>query len=44
VSSLEDRHLGELIETLKRVSGFEADLDHIAFSGVCADCAAKAGS
>jgi len=42
VSSLEEHHLDELKETLKRVSGFEADMDHIAIHGLCQDCAAKA--
>jgi len=42
VSSLEEHHLDEVKATLKRVTGFEADLDHIAIHGVCKDCAAKA--
>ena len=41
VSSLEEHHLDALTATLKRATGFEADLDHIAIHGICKDCAAK---
>ncbi|MPZ50624.1 MAG: transcriptional repressor [Dehalococcoidia bacterium] len=42
VSSLDEHHLDELTEIVRRVSGFEADLGHIAIYGVCQGCAAKA--
>lgn len=42
VSSLEERHLEALTATLQRETGFRADLDHVALTGICRDCAARA--
>ena len=41
VASLDEHHLDELKDTLRRVTGFEADLDHIAIHGLCSDCLAR---
>jgi Fur family transcriptional regulator, ferric uptake regulator len=38
VSSLEERHLDSLEATLRRETGFQADLDHIALFGTCHAC------
>jgi Fur family ferric uptake transcriptional regulator len=40
VGELDERHLDSLVETLKRETGFQADLDHIAIFGTCRQCAA----
>ncbi len=42
VSSLEAHYLESLAEDLASDTGFRADLDHIAFFGVCRTCLAKA--
>jgi Fur family ferric uptake transcriptional regulator len=42
VSELEERYLEALAADLVRDTGFQPDLDHIAFFGVCADCRGKA--
>jgi Fur family ferric uptake transcriptional regulator len=39
VGSLDQRHLDTLVATLRRDTGFQADLDHIAIFGLCRDCA-----
>jgi Fur family ferric uptake transcriptional regulator len=41
VSVLEDRHLAALTATLQHETGFRADLEHVAFTGVCRNCAAR---
>jgi Fur family ferric uptake transcriptional regulator len=41
VSSLDEEHLAALEKTLERETGFQADLDHIAFFGLCRECRAK---
>ena len=38
VASLEDYHFAELAEHLLEEHGFEADLSHLAISGLCAEC------
>ena len=40
VASLDEEHLDALSTALKRDTGFQADLDHIAIFGTCATCAA----
>jgi Fur family ferric uptake transcriptional regulator len=42
VMSLEQRHLESLARTLRRDTGFQADLDHIAIFGACRECLAAA--
>jgi Fur family ferric uptake transcriptional regulator len=44
VTSLEERYLEALAADLVGETGFQADLDHIAFFGVCKDCRAKAAA
>ena len=44
VTSLDDRHLEALTSTLERETGFHADLDHVAFTGICRTCAESAES
>jgi Fur family ferric uptake transcriptional regulator len=38
VASLEESHLDVLAATLEHETGFRADLDHIAFFGLCKQC------
>jgi Fur family ferric uptake transcriptional regulator len=41
VAFLEERYVDALAETLERETGFDADLDHLALFGTCADCRSK---
>lgn len=41
VSALGEHHFDAFAAALRRDTGFEADLDHIALFGLCADCRAK---
>lgn len=38
VTSLEDHHFAELASHLLEEHGFEADLSHLAITGLCAEC------
>ncbi len=44
VTSLDEHHLDALAGTLEAETGFEADLDHIAFFGTCRACREKAAA
>jgi len=39
VDALDEAHLAQLGDALKKDTGFEADLDHLAIFGTCRDCA-----
>ena len=41
VSFLAEHHLHSLADLLERETGFDADLDHLALFGTCADCRTK---
>jgi Fur family ferric uptake transcriptional regulator len=41
VAFLEEKYVEDLAAALERETGFDADLDHLALFGTCADCRSK---